>query len=290
MTSGRGGEGEPCSGQLTPLQVYLAQARVRSSFPATPSTLLPMMANPSTESRNKLVLITGSTGGIGRATALAFAKEGCYDLALHYNTAPESVREDLREAIDNATPKGSSCQHALFQADLSNFDDVRALHSNLVSRMGHPSILFNNAGSTCGISGPASFSDVPFEKFEESWRVNTGSSILLTQLCLPCMEEQGWGRVIFDSSVAAFTGGFVGPHYASSKSALHGFVHWLAGNVAKKVSLMTPIGIAMMLQVARADGCCAGCNRERSGARNDRRDEHDGQCRRRECEGSDQTA
>jgi 3-oxoacyl-[acyl-carrier protein] reductase len=42
------------------------------------------------------------------------------------------------------------------------------------------------------------------------------------------METRGWGRVIFNSSVAGFTGGVVGPHYASSKSAMHGLLHWLA--------------------------------------------------------------
>jgi 3-oxoacyl-[acyl-carrier protein] reductase len=51
---------------------------------------------------------------------------------------------------------------------------------------------------------------------------------------MPFMEEKGFGRVILCSSVAGFTGGVVGPHYASSKSAMHGLIHWLAGNVAKK--------------------------------------------------------
>ena len=60
------------------------------------------------------------------------------------------------------------------------------------------------------------------------------------------MEAQGWGRVIFCSSVAAFTGGFVGPHYASSKSALHGFVHWLANNVAGKGVTVNAVAPAMV--------------------------------------------
>jgi 3-oxoacyl-[acyl-carrier protein] reductase len=60
------------------------------------------------------------------------------------------------------------------------------------------------------------------------------------------MEAQGWGRIIFDSSVAAFTGGVVGPHYASSKSAQHGFVHWLAGNVAKKGVTVNAVAPALI--------------------------------------------
>ncbi|TFY77301.1 hypothetical protein EWM64_g6713 [Hericium alpestre] len=47
------------------------------------------------------------------------------------------------------------------------------------------------------------------------------------------MEAQKWGRIIFCSSVAATTGGVVGPHYASSKSGLHGMMHWIASQYAR---------------------------------------------------------
>ena len=93
-------------------------------------------------------------------------------------------------------------------------------------------------------SGVKDVQEVSVEMFEETWRANCGSAFLLTQLCLPEMERRGWGRVVFCSSVAGFTGGVVGPHYAyvpkeyegwlidvesrSSKSALHGLIHWLS--------------------------------------------------------------
>jgi 3-oxoacyl-[acyl-carrier protein] reductase len=80
--------------------------------------------------------------------------------------------------------------------------------------MGDPSILFNNAGLTMGKSGVKEISDINIEEFEQTWRANCGSTFLLTQLCIPAMEKKGWGRVIFCSSVAGFTGGSVGPHYA----------------------------------------------------------------------------
>jgi len=74
--------------------------------------------------------------------------------------------------------------------------------------------LFNNAGTSLGKHALQSASDVTIEEFEQTWKANTGSAFLLTQLCLPRMEERGWGRVIFCSSVAAYIGGVVGPHYA----------------------------------------------------------------------------
>jgi 3-oxoacyl-[acyl-carrier protein] reductase len=180
----------------------------------------------STTTKRKVVLITGATGGIGRATAIAFSKTGEYDLALHYHSASEEVRNEILQEMDAASSKGKPVEVDFFQADLSNFDSVRSLHESVTDRFNAVDVLFNNAGSTCGYSGVQNLAEVPMDVFEETWRVNTGSAILLTQSCLPEMEAKGWGRVVFCSSVAAFTGGFVGPHYASSKSGGHGVVHW----------------------------------------------------------------
>ncbi|KAK3720006.1 hypothetical protein LTR37_004129 [Vermiconidia calcicola] len=196
-------------------------------------------------SKRKVVLITGATGGIGRATALAFAKEGSYDLALHYNSANEQTRDKLASEVKDVAGI-SSISIALFQADLGNYDSVRQLHKQAISELGNIDVLFNNAGSNGGHSGVQSLADVPIDAFERSWKINTGSGILLAQLCLPHMEAQEWGRIIFDSSVAAFTGGVVGPHYASSKSAQHGFVHWLANSVAKKGVTVNAVAPALI--------------------------------------------
>lgn len=58
--------------------------------------------------------------------------------------------------------------------------------------------------------------------------MNLTAPFLLAQQIIPGMAERMFGRVLFTSSVAAFTGGVVGPHYAASKAGLHGMVHWLA--------------------------------------------------------------
>ena len=206
--------------------------------------------------QRKVALITGATGGIGRATAIAFAKTGSYDLALHYNASGQDVRDALASKIKAASPTPDIQVH-FFQADLGNYDSVRKLHEDVTDTFNKVDVLFNNAGSTGGHTGVQNLAEIPIDVFEQTWRINTGSAILLSQLCLPDMEKQEWGRIIFNSSVAAFTGGFVGPHYASSKSAQHGFVHWLAGNVAKKgvtVNAVAPALIADTAMVGEADG------------------------------------
>jgi 3-oxoacyl-[acyl-carrier protein] reductase len=96
---------------------------------------------------------------------------------------------------------------------IANFGKVRKLYTEVEEKMGHPTILFNNAGLTLK-SGIKKITDVTIEEFEQTWRANCGQAFLLTQLCMPEMEKNGWGRVIFCSSVAGFNGGVVGPHYA----------------------------------------------------------------------------
>lgn len=138
--------------------------------------------------------------------------------------------------------------------------------------MGEPTILFNNAGLTLK-SGIKSITEVSIEDFELTWRANCGSSFLMTQLCLPAMEKKGWGRIIFCSSVAAFNGGVVGPHYAwvdfkesqiklkltfficrSSKSALHGLIHWLAGAYSKSGITVNGVAPALIQDTAMLPG------------------------------------
>jgi 3-oxoacyl-[acyl-carrier protein] reductase len=91
---------------------------------------------------------------------------------------------------------------------------VRRFYYAMAKNFESIDILINNAGTTGGHSGVTSIDDVSIEDFEETWRVNCGSAYLLTQLCMPHMEEKEWGRVVFVSSVAGLTGGLVGPHYA----------------------------------------------------------------------------
>ena len=159
-----------------------------------------------TDLRGRLALVTGATGGIGSATCKALALLGC-SVAVHYNSAA-SAAEGLVVELRRQNV-GAEC----FQADLSGYENVRLLHKQVTEKMGSPNILFNNAGITVK-HGVKDIAEVSIEMFEHTWRANCGSTFLLTQLCLPAMENVRWGRIIFCSSVAGFTGGVVRPHYA----------------------------------------------------------------------------
>lgn len=114
-------------------------------------------------------------GGIGYATALALARRGC-SIAVHYNTAERKAKELLSEL--EGYP---GVQAAVFQADLSNYEGVRKLHTDVVKTLGNPDVLFNNAGVLNGVIGPSgNIQDVSVETFEATWRTNTGTAFLVS--------------------------------------------------------------------------------------------------------------
>ncbi|KAH8100386.1 3-oxoacyl-reductase [Cristinia sonorae] len=179
----------------------------------------------------KLALITGCSGGIGQASARALARLGCSIAVHHSSESSKPIADKLVFEILSLSP--GLRVHA-FQADLSTYDGAEKLHENVVKTLGHPDILFANHGTTGRKIGPTGdIQDISVEHFEEIWRTHAGTSFRLTQLCLPYMESQKWGRIIYTSSVAATTGGVIGPHYASSKSALHGLAHWVSQRYSK---------------------------------------------------------
>jgi 3-oxoacyl-[acyl-carrier protein] reductase len=189
-----------------------------------------------------LALITGATGGIGKAACLALAALaalGC-SIAVHYNSAADTAAS----LVDNLKAKGVRAE--AFPSRSLELRGRKETARRCRCDDGNPSVLFNNTGLTLGKSGVKSIQDISVEDFERTWCANCGTAYLLTQLCMPFMEEKGFGRVIFCSSVAGFTGGVVGPHYASSKSAMHGLIHWLAGNVAKKGITVNGVALALI--------------------------------------------
>lgn len=119
----------------------------------------------------RLLLIRG---GIGRATAFALANHGC-SIAVHYHSAKAKADEIVAEL-----KKIQSVNAVAFQADLSDYDNARKLHTNVVAQMGDVDILFNNSGVTNTVIGPhGNIQDISVEEFESTWKTNTGSSYLV---------------------------------------------------------------------------------------------------------------
>lgn len=171
----------------------------------------------------KTALVTGGSRGIGRSIALGLAQEGVR-IALNFL----SREKEASEVSDEIIEKGGIC--ALFQADISDPRQVIELVRNVEWEFGQIDILVNNAG----ITRPQNFTDITEKDWDEIIAVNLKSVFLLTQLVAPGMRERKWGRIISLSSVAAQTGGVVGPHYAASKAGVIGLTHSYAHLLIKE--------------------------------------------------------
>ncbi|WP_051791797.1 SDR family NAD(P)-dependent oxidoreductase [Amycolatopsis jejuensis] len=169
----------------------------------------------------RVALVTGASGGIGSALAVRLARAGA-DLALTYT----SHRDDAERAASSARDHG--VRTLLLHGDLADPTVPGRWVQETGAEFGRLDIVVANAGT--GRQLP--WDEVDAGIWDTTMAVNARAPFLLAQAALPGMLDRNWGRILMVSSIAAITGGLVGPHYAASKAALHGVVHHLAPRVA----------------------------------------------------------
>jgi 3-oxoacyl-[acyl-carrier protein] reductase len=189
----------------------------------------------SNELAGKVALVTGASRGIGRATALALAKAGA-DVAVNFL----SREVEAQAACSDIEAVG---RRALaIKADVSKAREVSRLLETVESGLGAIGILVNNAG----ISRPKPLTDITEQDWDDVLTVNLKSMFLVTQAVLGGMRKRAWGRIINLSSVAAQTGGVIGPHYAASKAGALGLTHSYAALLAKEGITVNAIAPALI--------------------------------------------
>jgi 3-oxoacyl-[acyl-carrier protein] reductase len=184
----------------------------------------------------RVALVTGASGGIGRAVALALSAAGV-SVAIGYG-ASDAAAQQLAGQITAAGGRA-----AALSADLAYAAEVVRLTEDTEHAFGPVDVLVSNAG----IGQRQRLETIEVEEFDETVAVNLRAPFLLAQRLVPPMAGRGFGRVLFISSVAAFTGGIVGPHYAAAKAGLHGLTHSLAARFADSgvtVNALAPALIA----------------------------------------------
>src|ERR1019366_5240003 len=182
----------------------------------------------------RIALVTGSSRGIGRAVALALAREGA-DIVLNFRSRlaeAQAVETEIRAL-------GRRC--VAIRADVSLAGDVQNLIQSAEGKIGAVDILVNNAG----IARPQAIEDITEKDWDELITVNLKSCFLVTQAALRAMRSRKWGRIVNISSVAAQVGGIVGPHYAASKAGMQGLTHYYASHLAKEGITVNSIAPAL---------------------------------------------
>ncbi len=157
----------------------------------------------------KIALVTGSSQGIGRATAERLARQGA-DIVINYRSKANAAAE----AKATIEALGQRC--VAVQADVSQEEDVTRLFAEATKALGTITILVNNAGTT----RDKLILQMSLADFEHVVDTNLRSAFLCTKAALRGMMKARWGRIVNVSSVAGLLGSAGQANYSASKAAI----------------------------------------------------------------------
>jgi 3-oxoacyl-[acyl-carrier protein] reductase len=183
----------------------------------------------------KVALVTGASRGIGAGIAISLAKAGV-SVAVNYHTRVDEAERVVEQV------RALGMRAIAIQADVAVTAAVQEMVSRTQKELGIISILVNNAA----VGRQRRVEEITEADWDEAITTNLKSTFLATQAVLPEMRAQRWGRIINLSSVAAQTGGVVGPHYAASKAGMLGLTHSYAGLLAKEGITVNAIAPALI--------------------------------------------
>jgi 3-oxoacyl-[acyl-carrier protein] reductase len=176
--------------------------------------------------------VTGSSTGIGAASAVALARQGCR-VAVHYNRS----EDEAREVMEQITASGGDAM--LVGGDVSDAGEVERMAREVEDRYGRLDVLVNNAGS---LIERRSFSEMTEDLWDRVISVNLKSVFLCSKAVLPMMKRQGSGRIINMTSVAARNGGGPGSAaYASAKGGVSTLTRAMAKDLVSENILVNGV-------------------------------------------------
>lgn len=178
--------------------------------------------------KNKVVLVTGSSHGIGKATIIEFAKKGC-NVIINYNQSKKEALA-LRKQIESLYP----IKVLAIKADISNEEEVINMINKIISTFGRIDILVNNAG----IAIDTTFEDKTKENFQKILDVNLIGTFLVSKYASIYMIKQKHGKIINVSSTNGIDTYY--PYsldYDASKAGLISLTHNLSKQLAPYVNV-----------------------------------------------------
>ena len=181
--------------------------------------------------KSKKAIITGGGRGLGKATAIAFAKEGI-DVAISGRN-----EDTLKRTVAELETYGIKAIYSVF--DVSNYEQVKTGIKDIIERFGSVDILVNNAG----IGGFGSFNEMEVSQWSQIIQTNLMGMYYVTKEVLPHLIAKNMGDIINVSSTAGLTGNPTTSAYSASKFAVIGMSESLMKEVRKhniRVVTLTP--------------------------------------------------
>jgi len=176
--------------------------------------------------KNKVVVITGSSSGIGRTTAIRFAQEGA-KVVVNYHINEAGGQETLAEVQKYS-------EGLLVKADVSDFNDIKKLFGEVEKKFGTVDILINNAAIP---NDQEPYLDASLESIQKLVNTDLIGPMLCSQVAIKFMQKQGYGKIINTSSIRGAEHGGRSVVYAASKAGLNSFSKTLAKMVAPTIQV-----------------------------------------------------
>ena len=173
--------------------------------------------------KNKIALITGAGRGIGRAIAIALAKEGA-EVVINYNGSEERAKE-VKQTIEENGGKAS-----IYKCNVSDFVACEAMIKDIVKEYGHIDILVNNAG----ITKDGLIMKMKEEDFDSVLNVNLKGTFNTIRHSARQMLKQRCGKIINISSVSGILGNVGQANYAASKAGVIGLTKTMARELGSR--------------------------------------------------------
>ena len=174
---------------------------------------------------NKVAIVTGAAGGIGRGIALKFASEGCDVIIgdLNLPGAEETLAEVKKHGVDGFA----------LQVDVTKNNQVLGMVDKVIAKYGRIDVLVNNAGTLFDVADitKRSIAQIPEDEWDRLVEINLKGCFLCIKAVAPHMMEKKYGKIVNFSTLGAIWPPAVAPHYNAAKAGVIGLTYDVAAEL-----------------------------------------------------------